>query len=93
MSDSKQNDSKQNGITTQPLPASNKVHVHSHYRPDISVPMRAITVSSAQPRHGAGGNGHVNPPLMVYDTSGPYTDPNVEDRHTQRVGTAAFGLD
>jgi phosphomethylpyrimidine synthase len=78
MSDSKQNDSKQNGITTQPLPASNKVHVHSHYRPDISVAMRAITVSSAQPRHGAGANGHVNPPLIVYDTSGPYTDPNVK---------------
>jgi phosphomethylpyrimidine synthase len=78
MSDSKQNDSKQNGITTQPLPASNKVHVHSHYRPDINVAMRAITVSSAQPRHGAEGNGHVNPPLMVYDTSGPYTDPSVK---------------
>jgi phosphomethylpyrimidine synthase len=78
MSDSRQNDSKQNGITTQPLPASNKVHVHSHYRPDISVAMRAITVSSAQPRHGAVDTGHVNPPLMVYDTSGPYTDPNVE---------------
>jgi phosphomethylpyrimidine synthase len=72
-----QNDSKQNGITTQPLPASNKVHVHSHYRPDISVAMRAITVSSAQ-RHGAGGNDDINPPLIVYDTSGPYTDPNIE---------------
>jgi phosphomethylpyrimidine synthase len=73
-----QKDSKQNGITTQPLPASDKVHVHSHYRPDINVAMRAITVSSAQHRHGAGTNGHINPPLMVYDTSGPYTDPNVE---------------
>ena len=73
-----QNDSKQNGITTQPLPASDKVHVHSHYRPDINVAMRAITVSSAQQGHGAGGNDHINPPLMVYDTSGPYTDPNVE---------------
>jgi phosphomethylpyrimidine synthase len=72
-----QNDSEQNGITTQPLPASNKVYVHSHTRPDIEVAMRSITVSSAQ-RHGAGGHGHVNPPLMVYDTSGPYTDPNIE---------------
>jgi phosphomethylpyrimidine synthase len=72
-----QNDSEQNGITTQPLPASNKVYVHSHTRPDIEVAMRSITVSSAQ-RHGSGGHGHVNPPLMVYDTSGPYTDPNIE---------------
>ena len=73
-----QKDSKQNGITAQPLPASDKVHVHSHTRPDINVAMRAITVSSAQHGHGVGGNARVNPPLMVYDTSGPYTDPNVE---------------
>jgi phosphomethylpyrimidine synthase len=72
-----QNGPEKNGITTQPLPASNKAYVHSHYRPDISVAMRAITVSSAQ-GHGTDRSGHVNPPLMVYDTSGPYTDPNVE---------------
>ena len=68
-----QNGSKSNGITTQPLPASEKAYVHSHQHPEISVPMRAITLSGAQ-----AGNGDANAPVMVYDTSGPYTDPTVE---------------
>jgi phosphomethylpyrimidine synthase len=70
-----QNSSGKNGITTQPLPASHKIYVHSHQRPDVSVPMRAIVVSAT--RAGHPGNGHANPPVVVYDTSGPYTDPNV----------------
>jgi phosphomethylpyrimidine synthase len=71
-----QNSSGKNGITTQPLPASHKIYVHSHQRPDVSVPMRAIVVSAT--RAGHPGNGHANPPVVVYDTSGPYTDLNVE---------------
>ena len=35
--------------------------------------MRAITLSGDH-----AGNGHANVPVMVYDTSGPYTDPSVE---------------
>jgi len=35
--------------------------------------MRAITLSGDH-----AGNGHANAPVMVYDTSGPYTDPSVE---------------
>ena len=66
------NGSKPNGITTQPLPASQKAYVYSHAQPDISVPMRAITLSGDH-----GGNGHANTDVMVYDTSGPYTDPSV----------------
>jgi len=66
-----QNGSKPDGITTRPLPASQKAYVYSHARPDISVPMRAITLSGEP-----GGNGHANA-IMVYDTSGPYTDPDV----------------
>jgi phosphomethylpyrimidine synthase len=67
-----QNGSKQNGMTTQPLPASRKVYVHSHKDPELQVGMREILVSQgneAQP-----GNGHAKLPFMVYDTSGPYTD-------------------
>ena len=68
-------DAKPNGITTQPLPESQKVYVHSHQHPDVSVAMRAVTLSDA---HSANGNGsHAKPPLMIYDTSGPYTDPTV----------------
>src|SRR5262245_8083855 len=66
------NQSKTNGITTQPLPASQKAYVHGHEHPDISVPMRAITLSGDH-----AGNGHTDAPIMVYDTSGPYTDPSV----------------
>jgi phosphomethylpyrimidine synthase len=69
-----------NGISAGPLPASRKVYVHSHGRPEIKVAMRAIDLSGA---HAAGGtNGYDNGaapklPLMVYDTSGPYTDLSV----------------
>ena len=67
---------KPNGITTQPLPASQKVYVHNYQRPDVSVAMRAVTLSSA---HNGNGNGALpQPPVMIYDTSGPYTDPTVD---------------
>ena len=76
------NGTKQVELTTKPLPASHKVYVHSHHRPDISVAMRAVVLSNAANGHGnSNGNGHaehVNAPLMIYDTSGPYTDPNVQ---------------
>ena len=69
------NGAKTTVITDQPLPASHKVYVHSHEHPDVSVAMRAVTLSAA---HNGNGNGsHTNPPVMIYDTSGPYTDPNV----------------
>ena len=74
-----ENDAKQNGITTQPLPASHKVYIQSSHRPDVQVPMRAIVLS--QPHGGANGNGHgvaASAPVVVYDTSGPYTDPDAQ---------------
>nr|WP_221238383.1 phosphomethylpyrimidine synthase ThiC [Roseospira visakhapatnamensis] len=46
------------------MPASQKVHVTGS-RDDIRVPMRAITL------HASANE----PPLRVYDTTGPYTDP------------------
>jgi phosphomethylpyrimidine synthase len=74
------NDIKPTGLTTQPLPASHKVYVHSHQRPEISVAMRAVVLSNAQQGNGNGhGHGaHANAPLMIYDTSGPYTDPEAQ---------------
>lgn len=53
------------------FPNSRKVYVQGS-RPDIRVPMREITLS---PTKGLGGE-EENPPLRVYDTSGPYTDPH-----------------
>ena len=53
-----------------PLPNSRKVHIEGS-RPDIRVPMREI--SQADTPTGFGGE--KNPPIFVYDCSGPYTDP------------------
>jgi len=64
-------------ITTAPLPASHKVYIGSR-RADVRVAMREIAVSAT--REGFASNGHrqENPPMTVYDTSGPYTDPNTK---------------
>ncbi|MGD9943189.1 MAG: phosphomethylpyrimidine synthase ThiC [Burkholderiaceae bacterium] len=56
----------------QPLPNSRKIHVAGS-RPDLRVPMREIRQSDT-PLHVA-GSAEPNPPVFVYDTSGPYTDP------------------
>jgi phosphomethylpyrimidine synthase len=55
-------------------PASEKIYVQGS-RPDIQVPMRKITLSDTPVHFGAIEK---NGPLYVYDTSGVYTDPNVE---------------
>ncbi|MBX9811440.1 MAG: phosphomethylpyrimidine synthase ThiC [Burkholderiales bacterium] len=57
----------------KPLPNSRKVYVQGS-RPDIRVPMREITQSDTPASFGA----EKNPPVFVYDTSGPYTDPAVK---------------
>jgi phosphomethylpyrimidine synthase len=54
-----------------PLPNSRKVYVEGS-TPDIRVPMREITQSDTPDGFG----GEKNPPVYVYDTSGPYTDPD-----------------
>jgi phosphomethylpyrimidine synthase len=59
-------------VKIDPYPASEKIYVEGS-RPDIRVPMRKITLSDTPAHFGA----EKNPPLYVYDTSGPYTDPSV----------------
>lgn len=62
---------------TRSLPASKKVYIAGS-RPDIQVPMREITLTDT-PIGGFGREtAEFNPPFYVYDTSGVYTDPNVE---------------
>ena len=56
----------------QPLPASHKIYVQGS-RPDIRVPMRAIHLDDTPTSFG----GEKNLPVVVYDTSGAYTDPNI----------------
>ena len=57
----------------QPFTASKKIYVQGS-RPDIRVPMREIEQTDTHTDNGI----EKNPPITVYDTSGPYTDPNVE---------------
>jgi len=66
-----------------PLPMSSKVYVTGS-RADIRVPMREIRQSDTP----AGMGAEPNPPIFVYDTSGPYTDPQV--RIDIRKGLAAL---
>ena len=55
---------------TRPIPGSRKIHVAGS-RPDLQVPMREIVQSQTPTLFG----GEENPPITVYDTSGPYSDP------------------
>lgn len=57
---------------TQPLSGSRKIYVQGS-RTDIRVPMREILVSDTQLQQGI----EKNPSIRVYDTTGPYTDPNI----------------
>ncbi|XAP78328.1 phosphomethylpyrimidine synthase ThiC [Citromicrobium bathyomarinum] len=53
------------GVTTGPIRGSRKVHVAARTGSDVRVAMREIDLEGGEPS------------LRVYDTSGPYTDPNV----------------
>ena len=54
-------------VSTGPLPASRKVHVPGALNPELRVAMREIDLTAAANE----------PPVRVYDPSGPYTDPAV----------------
>jgi phosphomethylpyrimidine synthase len=52
-------------VTTGPLPASRKIYVQGDVHPSVRVAMREISVEASAKE----------PPIAVYDPSGPYTDP------------------
>ncbi len=54
-------------VETRSLPASRKIHRPGRTHADIRVPMREISLHPSA----------AEPPLVVYDSSGPYTDPGV----------------
>ncbi|HWK44964.1 MAG TPA: phosphomethylpyrimidine synthase ThiC [Stellaceae bacterium] len=54
-------------VSTGPLPASRKIHLSGEHHPGLRVAMREIELAPS-----AG-----EPPVRVYDSSGPYTDPRV----------------
>ena len=75
------NESATAGESVQPFPNSKKVYVTGS-RPDIRVPMREISQSDTLNANGKTSN----PSILVYDTSGPYTDPNVRIDLRQGLG-------
>ena len=56
----------------RPFPNSKKIYIEGS-RPDLRVPMREVTQT---PTHTSSGI-EKNPPITIYDTSGPYSDPDV----------------
>src|SRR5688572_7701685 len=62
-------------LTTTPFPASRKVYVQG-IQSGVRVPMREIGLTATKSMNG--GIPTVNEPITIYDTSGPYTDPDVQ---------------
>ena len=63
--------------SVQPFTRSRKIYVQGS-RADIRVPMREISLDVTPTDFSTGNSsGEINPPVTVYDTSGPYTDPGV----------------
>ncbi|MCW8906922.1 MAG: phosphomethylpyrimidine synthase ThiC, partial [Sedimenticola sp.] len=58
-------------LEVQPFPGSRKIYIQGS-RPDIRVPMREISLTDTPATFGAESNA----PVLVYDTSGIYTDPD-----------------
>ncbi|MBE6183093.1 MAG: phosphomethylpyrimidine synthase ThiC [Bacillus sp. (in: Bacteria)] len=70
---SKQTATEQSISIKSMLPGSRKVYVQGS-DPSIQVPMRKIELSPTVSTSGE----EQNDPICVYDTSGPYTDPNMQ---------------
>ncbi|MGI9558580.1 MAG: phosphomethylpyrimidine synthase ThiC [Thermodesulfobacteriota bacterium] len=54
-------------VEVKPFPGSRKVYVPGSLHGSVRVAMRSVELEPT--------NGLPNPPVVVYDTSGPYTDP------------------
>ena len=54
-------------VTTGPITGSRKVYASPEGRPDIRVPFKEVALDPSA----------TEPPLRLYDTAGPYTDPEV----------------
>lgn len=63
-------------ITTTPFPSSKKIYVNGSIHPQIKVAMREIELSDTV--DSMTRKKTPNEPVVVYDTSGPYTDPSKE---------------
>ena len=69
-------------VTTGPLPASRKVYATPESAPDLRVPMREIVLDAASGEAA----------LPVYDTTGPYTDPDMTIDVEKGLPRARIGM-
>ncbi|MFB9056838.1 phosphomethylpyrimidine synthase ThiC [Mariniflexile ostreae] len=65
---------KEGKITRHPFPNSKKIYVKGNIHKNIAVAMREISLSDT--KDSLTGKLTPNEPITIYDTSGPYTDPN-----------------
>ncbi|MDE0839432.1 MAG: phosphomethylpyrimidine synthase ThiC [Kiritimatiellae bacterium] len=63
-------------ISRKPFPSSHKIYRPGVHHESVRVPMREITQESTR-KLGHEEEGIHNAPVIVYDTSGPYTDPDI----------------
>ncbi|UCF69563.1 MAG: phosphomethylpyrimidine synthase ThiC, partial [Acidobacteriota bacterium] len=71
-------DNAEQTLTRGPLPGSRKIYVEGSH-PSIRVPMREVTLAPTRARAAEGSTEEtLNPAVCLYDTSGPYTDLDVE---------------
>jgi hypothetical protein len=61
--------------SSEQLPNSKRVYVRGALHKDMRVPMREIALS---PTKSFNGKVEVNDPMRVYDTSGPWSDPDAD---------------
>jgi phosphomethylpyrimidine synthase len=59
--------------SSEQMPNSRRVYAHGQIHPDVRVPLREISLSDTK---GFDGSVEKNPPVRVYDCSGPWGDPS-----------------
>lgn len=65
-----------NQITRTPFPNSEKVYIQGKLFPEIQVAMRKVNLTPTVTIENGEKKMTENPPVYVYDTSGPFSDPN-----------------
>jgi len=70
---------KGSNITRDPFPASEKIYVQGTIHKDVNVAMRQINLTDSKAMFTKGQFvKEKNEPVVVYDTSGPFTDPKID---------------
>lgn len=67
---------REQAISRAPFPNSEKIYVEGQLHKNVNVPMRKIKLDDTIDKFN--GTRTPNEAVLVYDTSGPYTDPKVE---------------